>query len=439
MLRPPFGEWNKNTVKSARTVAFLLMLNLGVFAAILAWLVRTQLLPGLAWGEAGTAVMAGASARLSSGGPDSAAAAAARARLGPRAGTNQFHWSQLESEDYKTYISRLRSIGCPDQTIRDIIIADLDKLMAPEIRKAYGRRPELQYWHPEEEEMLNDVNPRELQKREREVDERKRQIIRELVQADVIQERMRSTGKEDYYERRLTFLPEQKRSTVRELLEKYDEAERQVREKDEADGGNMGVADQTELSRLRRQRAAELDQALSPPEKQQYELWASPVANQVRHATYGMNASEQEFLAVYQARKAFEETWGGVQPELLEPAERVRMELARTTMNTQIRSHLGDDRYAEYQRGEDDDYHMLNALVTRFNLPREKAAEVYSYKAVAMGYRSQVQADPQLNPEQREVALKAIADETRGSVRSVLGAKAYSHYIRSGQARWIEE
>jgi hypothetical protein len=56
-----------------------------------------------------------------------------------------------------------------------------------------------------------------------------------------------------------------------------------------------------------------------------------------------------------------------------------------------------------------------------------------------MGYRSQVQADPQLNPEQREVALKAIADETRGSVRSVLGAKAYSHYIRSGQARWIEE
>ena len=27
--------------------------------------------------------------------------------------TNDFRWSQLESEDYRAYITRLRSIGCP--------------------------------------------------------------------------------------------------------------------------------------------------------------------------------------------------------------------------------------------------------------------------------------------------------------------------------------
>jgi len=63
--------------------------------------------------------------------------------------TNSLRWAQLESEDYKTYIARLRGIGCPEQTIRDIIIADLDKLLAPEIAAAYGRRKELRYWHPE--------------------------------------------------------------------------------------------------------------------------------------------------------------------------------------------------------------------------------------------------------------------------------------------------
>src|SRR5690349_901682 len=42
--------------------------------------------------------------------------------------TNQITWDQLESEDYRTYITRLRTINCPEQTIRDIIIADLDKL-----------------------------------------------------------------------------------------------------------------------------------------------------------------------------------------------------------------------------------------------------------------------------------------------------------------------
>src|SRR5437867_8753611 len=54
--------------------------------------------------------------------------------------TNQMRWRQLESEDYKTYIARLRSIGCPEQTIRDIIIADLDKVLAPRVQSIYGRR-----------------------------------------------------------------------------------------------------------------------------------------------------------------------------------------------------------------------------------------------------------------------------------------------------------
>src|SRR6185295_13015383 len=54
--------------------------------------------------------------------------------------TNAFEWRQLESEDYRTYINRLRSIGCPEETIRDIVIADLEKLMAPEIQQAEGHR-----------------------------------------------------------------------------------------------------------------------------------------------------------------------------------------------------------------------------------------------------------------------------------------------------------
>jgi len=36
-----------------------------------------------------------------------------------------FHWGQIESTDYAVYVANLRSIGCPEQTIRDIISADL--------------------------------------------------------------------------------------------------------------------------------------------------------------------------------------------------------------------------------------------------------------------------------------------------------------------------
>jgi hypothetical protein len=37
-----------------------------------------------------------------------------------------FRWSQLEAPDYPTYIANLRSVGCPERTIADIIAADVE-------------------------------------------------------------------------------------------------------------------------------------------------------------------------------------------------------------------------------------------------------------------------------------------------------------------------
>lgn len=37
-----------------------------------------------------------------------------------------FHWSQLESSDYRTYIKNLRDIGCPETTLHAIVTADVN-------------------------------------------------------------------------------------------------------------------------------------------------------------------------------------------------------------------------------------------------------------------------------------------------------------------------
>jgi len=50
--------------------------------------------------------------------------------------TNQpFRWSQLESTNYQAYVSNLRDIGCPEQTIRDIITADVISLYSEKRRQ----------------------------------------------------------------------------------------------------------------------------------------------------------------------------------------------------------------------------------------------------------------------------------------------------------------
>jgi hypothetical protein len=53
------------------------------------------------------------------------------AELGPTCG--RFHWSQIESTDYRTYVANLRSIGCPEQTIRDIIATDIHTVYAAQL------------------------------------------------------------------------------------------------------------------------------------------------------------------------------------------------------------------------------------------------------------------------------------------------------------------
>lgn len=44
--------------------------------------------------------------------------------------TAPFHWSEVESTDYQQYLTNLQTIGCPEQRIRDILIADVDALFA---------------------------------------------------------------------------------------------------------------------------------------------------------------------------------------------------------------------------------------------------------------------------------------------------------------------
>src|SRR6267154_6822521 len=59
-----------------------------------------------------------------------------------------FSWKEVESPDYPTYIANLRDIGCPDQTIRDIIIADVNSLFAQ--RRATNLvTSEQQWWRSE--------------------------------------------------------------------------------------------------------------------------------------------------------------------------------------------------------------------------------------------------------------------------------------------------
>ncbi|MGC3956898.1 MAG: LysM domain-containing protein [Verrucomicrobiota bacterium] len=74
-----------------------------------------------------------------------------------------FSWQELESQDYPTYIKNLREIGCPEQTIRDIIIADVTQMLAEKYRGVTTRlKPNPKWWtnHREPDAEAEDASQR---------------------------------------------------------------------------------------------------------------------------------------------------------------------------------------------------------------------------------------------------------------------------------------
>jgi hypothetical protein len=59
-----------------------------------------------------------------------------------------FDWQTLESADYRTYIANLRAIGCPEETLRDIIRADVKKLFDARLRAQMPGNQRFEYWKP---------------------------------------------------------------------------------------------------------------------------------------------------------------------------------------------------------------------------------------------------------------------------------------------------
>jgi hypothetical protein len=350
--------------------------------------------------------------------------------------TNAFEWAQLESEDYRAYITRLRAIGCPEETIRDIVMADLDGLFAGRLAGIRPHRANLQYWHSEEAELANNHDGRDWQRQERAIDKEKREIIRELVGADLVSERLKRQGQEDYYARRLDFLSEDKRMEVRELLETYRERVWDVREKEWEEGASLTAEDRAALRRFREEHEAALARLLTPEERERFDLWLSPTAQQVRNDLYGMEATEQEFLAIYRTRKLFDETWRLEELDLSEPASYWGWVQARGELDRQIQAQLGPQRYADYVRGQDRDYHLLNAAVSRYGLPRSKANQVYEFKRALLAQKEQLLTDTTISAELKPTVLQTLDTEAVRMLREALGERAFNYYQR--RAGWLK-
>jgi hypothetical protein len=349
--------------------------------------------------------------------------------------TNAFQWGQLESEDYRTYINRLRSIDCPEETIRDIIIADLEKLMMPDLQATEGKREPPKYWEPKTRERTVDTLAKAGQKQD--IDFKKREIVRELLGIDLASERSRAKGERDSYAERLGFLDPEKQMRVRMAIEKANREETLLREESWLENDELTPDDKKQLREIQQRKTGEIEQLLTPDELERYNLWFSSSAYRVRDAFLVLDPNEQDFLALYRFQKEFDDRWDGVDPNILTPEEKWQYQQAQTKLNDQIHEHLGQERYEKFLQTREPDFQQMQDTIAQFALKPEVAGEVYSFKKVLVEERNHVNATASIDPGQKQEILRALSEETEKAVVETMGPKPYRYYVRNGAGKWI--
>lgn len=348
--------------------------------------------------------------------------------------TNQFDWHNVESTDYRAYIANLRAVGCPEETVRDIIIADIDKLFAARLRSSLPQ-PSQHYWQPSPIES-SDEALRAAEKQRRQLEREKRALVKELLGADLSAERKKVAAGEDAFDNRFRFLPLEKRERLSGLLNKFSDRESAILERRADDTGVLNDQDRADLKKLREEREAELAAFLTPEEKQLFDYWTSNAGITARHALSGLeNPTEQEFQAIYKLQKEFDERWNDIGAN---GAQGESWQQAHEDLEKKIRAALGEQRYAEYIRGQDLDYRNALDTLQHFQLPKETAVKFYELKKSTLDEISKTFADPTLDETQKEKASDEIRKQAGRQARALLGGPAFERYWNAGNTGWFQ-
>lgn len=337
-------------------------------------------------------------------------------------------WETVESEDYRKYIANLRAIGCPDETISDIIRADVNKLFAA--RKKETQEP-FEYWKTGN--VMAQLMDQDKIKAHTEMNKEKTELLKSLLGADAKPDGNVMAGMYNPLEQMMDFLPGEKQSQLMGKLQTWQaEALKHV------SGGSPDAKDLAELKKVRDKIEAELSVMLTPEEKRNYDLRLSNTAQGMRQGLGDFNPSKEEFEKIFDLRLAFDEEHSvlGIPP--VDEAGRAARKEAEAAFKKEVEAMLGPERYAEFDRAPRREYKTAVKVAERQGLEKSAAIQVYEMKGAAEGQAREVRQNKALSAAQRATALQAIHDETRASIIDVFGEDGFKAYNSDRNIRWIK-
>ncbi len=337
-----------------------------------------------------------------------------------------FHWSQLESADYRQYVANLKAIGCPWETLKDMIIADINTLYSPKLAKLRLDPGFEQWW------LTADQTRRVRWQHEAEankIEKEKREILRELLGLDAVEALDAVWGVDAQTKNDLSCIPPDKRGEVAEINVTFAQREGEIMER------SMGMMDsvvQAAIKQVRNERRAALEQVLSPSELFEFDLRFSEAARRLRDFSPTFEYAEAEFRAAYAAKEAFEREFGteGGSYNRNDPQTVERRRLASDEMKAKVRQALGDQRYAEWRRSQDSDFQVLYNFGESHKVPESAMLQIYDMRGQAVAAANKLRNDSSLPYEEARALRREIRATVEKGILEIMGEKTGAEYLK---------
>ena len=317
-------------------------------------------------------------------------------------------WSELESTNYATYIGNLRAIGCPEATICDIIVADVNQVYAGK-RAAESARIDMPWWRADADQLVGQAQLEVLQR----LDAERRDLLQSLLGPGWEQ---CESGTADPVGVRLAGpvlgqLPPETRRAVEEIAAR---AALRMQKLLAQDQDQDQAVDPAELARLRQQSRAELARVLTPAQLEEYLLRYSETAGGLRSllGSSGLSVTEEEFRHLFRSRDALDQQPGG-------GAGPKRREL-ESSWELSLKQTLGAERYLQYQLAQDPVYRTTRASLADLGAPVSVLPPVYEVNRLAAATRQRIESDRTLTAQERELAIRHVEEERAKSVQRIL-------------------
>jgi hypothetical protein len=341
-----------------------------------------------------------------------------------------FEWSQIESSDYARYVENLRRIGCPEVTIRDIIVADVNHLFA-ERRAREAVSPAHQWWRSQAEAQAERAYTAKLRSLEK---ERRLLLERLLGPAWTTSDAIYLEGAElrPLDGPVLAELSAETRAAVRRAERDHDEALGAHLQLGDAE---VGPADPLVPARLRQRLRQELARLLTPEQLEEYLLRYSLLAAQLRADLATQPLAREEFRAVFRSLDSLDQQALAAQASPASPEPRSQEMLAHQKEEF-LKQALGNERFQQWKLQQDPLYRRARAVVDSAGVNADRLVAIAAILRVTEDEERRIVADPELTSDEQLDQIAATRRAQRDSLRRLLGAEAYERFLEKQTRLW---